>query len=320
MTGEQLWIVCPSYADVLAFTMLRKRLLEVVDATPELAGRSVRFIVVDDTGGYDDEVEDLRSFGDVRVVTPPFNLGHQRALVCGLRVVVPQMDDSDLVVTMDADGEDRPEDLPRLLAPLIDAPRERKRLCVARRTARRESVGFRVMYFFFRILFRTVTGVTVRSGNFAAYRGWLARRMLLHPYFDLCYSSSLVSLDMPVTPIPCARGERYVGRSRMNILRLFIHGIRMLMPFTDRIAIRALVAFSSIFSVAFLLAAAVVATKVFTSTAIPGWTSTMLLGFLIVSFVAAGNFVVLFAVYSHSRGISMANLEDSLTSEARGGA
>jgi hypothetical protein len=148
---------------------------------------------------------------------------------------------------MDADGEDRPEDLLRLIAPLREEPEKRRTLCVARRTTRRESFQFKSMYFFFRLLFRALTGVTVRSGNYAAYRGWLARRMLRHPYFDLCYSSSLVSLDIPVTSVPCPRGERYAGRSRMNLFSLSMHGLRMLMPFTDRIAVRALAAFSVIF-------------------------------------------------------------------------
>jgi polyisoprenyl-phosphate glycosyltransferase len=182
---------------------------------------------------------------------------------------------------------------------------------VARRTKRSESFRFRVMYFFFRILFRTLTGVTVRNGNYAAYRGWLARRMLRHPYFDLCYSSTLVSLDLPVTAVPIARGTRYSGHSRMNLFRLLMHGIRMLTPFTDRIAIRALTAFTAIFGIGILLSLAVVGTKLFSSAAIPGWATATLLGILVLSFNAVGTSVVLFAVFSHSRGVSLAGLEES---------
>ena len=159
-------------------------------------------------------------------------------------------------------------------------------------------------------MFHTLTGTTVRSGNFAAYRGWLAKRILTHPYFDLCYSSTLVSLDVPVTPIPCPRGKRYAGRSRMNMLRLFMHGVRMLMPFTDRIAVRALIACSAVFGLGFLLSLVVVGIRLFTTAAIPGWATATLLGLLILSFIALGNFVVLFAVFSHSRGISLASLEE----------
>ena len=167
-----------------------------------------------------------------------------------------------------------------------------------------------MMYFFFRILFRTLTGITVRSGNFAAYRGWLAKRMLLHPSFDICYSSTLVSLDMPVVAVPCARGSRYAGRSRMNTLRLFMHGIRMLVPFTDRIASRALAAFAAIFGLGIVLSLVVVVIRLTTNSAIPGWATATLLGIMILSFTALGNFLVLFVVFSHSRGISLAGLED----------
>jgi hypothetical protein len=186
----------------------------------------VRFVLVDDTAGYDGEVAGLEAFADVTVITPPFNLGHQRALVYGLRTIAGDLDDVDIVVTMDADGEDRPEDLPRLIAPLLHHPDQLGMLCVARRTKRSESLRFKIFYLFFKLMFRSLTGNNVRSGNYAAYRGWLARRMLAHPYFDLCYSATLVSLDLSVTAVPCARGTRYAGSSRMNMLRLFMHGAR----------------------------------------------------------------------------------------------
>jgi hypothetical protein len=316
MTIERLWIVCPSYTDVAAFTILREKLLEVVRNDEVLAKQAVQFVVVDDTGGYDSDIDHLRVLDDVLIVTPPFNLGHQRAIVYGLRIIAPKLQESDLLVTMDADGEDRPEDLPLLLAPLLKFPNERKNLCVARRTKRHESLQFRVMYLFFRIAFRAFTGVTIRNGNYAAYTGWLAKRILLHPHFDLCYSSTLVSLDIPVVPVPCPRGERYAGHSRMNLLRLFMHGIRMLMPFTDRIAIRALTAFTAVFGIGILLSLGVVAIKVFTSAAIPGWATASLLGMLTLSFLALGNFVVLFVVFSHSRGIALSDLEDSIERSA----
>jgi hypothetical protein len=309
MTTETLWVVCPSYADVASFTILRQNIIEVL-ATSELGQRRLHFVVIDDTAGNDPEMAGLAGLPDVSVVTPPFNLGHQRALVYGLRVTAPDIGEGDLIVTMDADGEDQPEDLPRMLAPLIEAPDKHNMLCVARRTERQESFKFQLMYFFFRIMFRTLTGVTVRSGNYAAYRGWLARRMLLHPSFDICYSSTLVSLDMLVTAVPCARGHRYACQSRMNVFRLFMHGIRMLVPFTDRIAVRALTAFAAMFSVGVLLSLVVVGIRVFTTAAIPGWATATLLGVLTISFVALGNFLVLFAVFSHSRGMSLAGLED----------
>lgn len=96
----------------------------------------------------------------------------------------------------------------------------------------------------------------------------------------------------------------------MNMLRLFMHGVRMLMPFMDRIAVRALTAFSAMFALGITLSLTVLGIRIFTDTAIPGWATATLLGLLILSFIALGNFVVLFAVFSTSRGISLANLEN----------
>lgn len=315
--APRLWIVCPSYKDVDSFKMLHDRILDTVQGSALLKHLCVHFLVIDDTGGFDTEITDLAALSDVRVLSPPFNVGHQRAIVFGLRILLADLRDEDLVVTMDSDGEDRPEDLPRLLEPLIGSSDAHNELCVARRTKRHETMRFRVMYFLFRIMFRVLTGTTVRSGNYAAYNGWLAQRMLLHPYFDLCYSSTLVSLGIEITPIPCERGTRYAGRSRMNPLRLFMHGVRMLMPFTDRIAVRALTTFTAIFGLGVLAGLAVVSVKAFTTAAVPGWATFTLLGILIISFLALGNFVVLFVVFSHSRGISMAGMEEDFERRSR---
>jgi hypothetical protein len=308
------WIFTPVYRDVGSFRILRKRLIEVLGASPGTVVGQVLFVVIDDTAGQDPEIESLRDLDDVTILQPPFNLGHQRAIVYALRKLLPRIGDDDAVVTLDSDGEDRPEDLPRLLAPLAgDGGLERK-VILALRTKRRESIGFKVFYKLFRLLFRTLTGATVRSGNFAAMPGSIARRALLHPTFDLAYSSAILAIDLPIEYVPCERGERYEGRSKMTYGRLAMHGLRMLMPFTDRIAIRALAAFVFFGVLGALLALVVVCLRLFTSSSIPGWTSYIALGALIVSLVALGNFVSLFVLFSQTRAVSLASIED-LTDE-----
>ena len=186
---QTLWLVSPVYFDVPALELLRQRLLEAVATVKELAGAEMRLVVIDDSAGRDPEVTALSELKGVHVVTPPFNLGHQRALVYGLRRIATAIDERDIVVTLDADGEDRPEDLPRLVAPVLDSEPSQLRVSLALRTHRTEALLYKLYYLCFRALFRVLTGTTVRTGTYVAYRGRVARRTLRHPYFDVCYSS-----------------------------------------------------------------------------------------------------------------------------------
>jgi hypothetical protein len=303
-----LWLVSPLYLDVESYLRLRR---EVREALTPLQGTFARVIhvAVDDSGGFDREVTELLKLDDVRVVYPPFNLGHQRALVYGLRSLAEEIEDRDYVVTLDADGEDRPSDVIRLLAPLLEAPDDLRCVSIARRTKRHEALPFKVLYLLFRILFRSATGVIIRSGNFAAYRGWLARRLLFHPHFDLCYSSVFISLNVAAHFIPAERGLRFAGRSRMSYAKLLMHGVRMLLPFTDVIAIRALVGFAVVFgaSLAVLLGSSLMAAS--GSWPLPQWASVAASVALLLSFVAVGNLIVLFAAFTQARGTSLKHLE-----------
>lgn len=215
----------------------------------------LRFIVVDDSAGTDPDVVRLQRFDDVEVITPGFTLGHQGAIVYALRELSERVDDTDLIVTMDSDGEDQPSDVPRLLTALDD---EHTVLALAQRTQRSESLAFRLMYVVYRIAFRLLTGTTVRSGNFAAQKAPSLVASIHHPNFDLCYSSSLLVLRRPTVMVPCARGSRFAGSSRMNSHSLMAHGVRMLLPLSERIAVRMMIiaAFSGLATFALLLVSA----------------------------------------------------------------
>ncbi len=309
MSAPTLWIVSPVYRDVESFLILRHEILAHLAPYVGSSFGRIEMVAVDDSGGLDPEMKRLREEGAVLLVEPPFNLGHQRALVYALRSLVDRIDDDDFVVTLDADGEDRPQDLPRLLEPLRNEPRNTRKVTLALRTKRRESIPFKILYFFYRMLFRLLTGVVVRSGNFAAFRGWLVHRLLFHPHFDLCYSSTFISLNLKIDFVPAERGTRYAGVSRMSYSKLLMHGVRMLLPFTDRIAIRALVAMAlALGASSFLFLAGGVARVLF-KTPIPDAVMTALLFVMLLCLLAAGNVVLLFAAFTQARGTSLKNLE-----------
>ena len=235
------WIVTPVYRDVGSFRILRERLLELKDDDGRPAVRDPHFVVIDDSAGLDEEVAGLRELDDVRVLTPPFNLGHQRGIVYALRKVLPEVGDDEAIVTLDADGEDQPTDLPRLLAPLQGEPHLKQKIALALRTRRRESFAFKVMY---RALSRPLPRSHRRDGPLRQLRRDAGIAGPAGPAAPDLRPLLLLGDPRPRSAdrasFPASGGERYEGRSKMTYGRLAMHGLRMLMPFTDRIAVRAL--------------------------------------------------------------------------------
>jgi hypothetical protein len=259
-----------------------------------------RFVVVDDSAGTDRDVAELRASPDVTVLTPPFNLGHQRAIVFGLRFLAPHVRSDDLVVTMDSDGEDQPADLPRLVERLDDPTVS---LVLAQRTKRSEPLAFRAMYVCFRLLFRVMTGTTIRSGNYAAQRGDSLVATIDHPSFDLCYSATLLALRRPTVTVPCARGRRFAGTSRMNRFALVGHGVRMMLPFSEAIAVRMLVlaaaSFAGLATYLVLFGVGIIGEPLTAGVLAP------CVALAVVFFAAFTGFVVLFSGFSQASAIAM---------------
>jgi polyisoprenyl-phosphate glycosyltransferase len=319
LPSETVWLVSPVYFDVPSYTRLRDNARA---ALPESSGLKLRFVAIDDTAGADPAIRELEQQPDQSIITPPFPLGHQRGLVFGLRRLSTVLNQDDLIVTLDADGEDQPQDLPRLLAPLRQADASIRTVAVAARTRRRESLPFKLFYLVFKILFQFLTGTTIRSGNYAAYRGWLTRDVLFHPHFDLSYSSSLLSLGLNVQRVPCERGVRYAGVSKMTYVKLIQHGLRMLMPFADRIATRGLVIFSTLLGLGLVIGGVALFGAISGKILFPGWLIYTICTGLLLCALAAACMVIVFALFVQSQSLSLARLDVGLRAlepEARPG-
>ena len=70
-------------------------------------------LVVDDGSG-DDTAANAEAAG-ARVIRMPWNMGVLKAIETGLREA-----DGEIIVTLDADGQHNPEDIPKLIQPIID--------------------------------------------------------------------------------------------------------------------------------------------------------------------------------------------------------
>ncbi|MBF0362121.1 MAG: glycosyltransferase [Oligoflexia bacterium] len=246
----KLWIVTPTFHDFKSFISLYKNTHTLFKQNPKLLSDiEISWVVIDDSAGRDEFLNKtpLSDLENVHVLFPPFNLGHQSAIVYALRNLQHKINEQDLIITMDSDGEDLPNDIPKLIGPFIVKNIHCSNVVLAIRTKRKENLIFKLLYFFFKLLFKITTGRIINNGNFICFKGAFLIRMIDHPSFDLCYSSTFISLNVPYIGVPCERAVRYYGKSRMNTFHLIMHGLRMLLPFASIISTRGLILLFIIF-------------------------------------------------------------------------
>lgn len=199
------------------------------------------------------------------------NLGHQRAICIGL-AYLETCADCDAVVIMDADGEDRPEDVPRLIERFRAEGGDK--IVFAERTRRSEGVFFRLMYWLYRLLHRVLSGIPVRFGNFSLVPASLLPALSSMSETWSHYTAAVLKGRLPYTSLPTVRGTRLAGKSHMNLTGLTVHGITALAVFAETIGVRVVFAALAFLLLTLLALATIAVIRFGTDLAIPGWATT----------------------------------------------
>ena len=192
-----------------------------------LDGRDWEAIVVDD-GSTDGTYDRLRALHDsdprLRAIRFKRNFGQHPAMHAGLSRAR-----GDLIVTMDGDLQNEPEDIPKLLAAL-----ERADVASGRRIARRDSPGRTLPSRVINGLLRRFTGVTI-SDYGCAFNGY--RRSAIEPMMGsigrqkftkaLVLSSGASVEEVDVSHAASNSGSRY---SPIRLVRLALHVVAGFWP------------------------------------------------------------------------------------------
>ncbi len=184
------------------------------------------------------------------------NLGHQRAIAVGL-VFVYQNLPCTAVVVMDADGEDRPADIPHLVEQFDRAGQ--RSIVFAARAKRLERVFFRALYRLYRVIHLLLTGDQVRVGNFSIVPFESLAKLVVVPEIWNHYAAAVIRSRLAFHSIPIARGKRLVGKSKMNFIALLLHGLSAFFVYGDIVGARLLIAIALALVVEIILIAAGVA-------------------------------------------------------------
>jgi polyisoprenyl-phosphate glycosyltransferase len=305
----QIIIVMPVYEDWESAGILCTAIDECLSALPRI---EATVLLVDDGSGriQPDNFPGYvpRAIQSIKILRLRRNLGHQRAIAVALAYVQQKLP-GDAALIMDADGEDRPEDIHRMVE--VFESSDGPVTVFAERGRRIESFSFKLFYAFYRLLHRMLTGRNIRFGNFSLLPRQHIDSIVAYPELWNHYAAAVLKAKFPYTTLRADRGKRLRGQSKMSFVGLVIHGLSALFASYEVVSTRLLVGSALLGIAFFILIFAVVAVRLFTPLAIPGWaTFTGGLLFVLVTQSIAALLIIIFSVMMSRNNLGFLPIRD----------
>ena len=215
------------------FKLIKSIDLQIADWDAEVS----ILIVNDASTEHKPETElNLKKIKSVRIMNMKKNKGHARCNAAGLKFLT-QKEDSDYIILMDGDGEDRPEELNMLFNKFKENP---LKMVTANRIKRTEGLFFKFLYQSHKALTYILTGKLIKFGNFVWLPKILASKLAKEACIWSSFSGSVAKIisDSERTSISSIKGQRYFGPSKMSFFDLLIHSFSIIAVFRNTTIVR----------------------------------------------------------------------------------
>lgn len=211
-SNDMISVVIPVYNEEGNLSLLMQRLRPVMIAT----NRPYEIILIDD-GSRDRSLEMLREFTqfpEVRVVELTRNYGQHAAILAGFSIVRGA-----IVVTMDADLQNPPEEIPRLIETMQKGAFD---VVGTIRRGRKDSLLRILPSKIINIVARKITGVQMTDWGcmLRAYRRQVVERMIACHEHATFIPALATHFGKRITEIEVAHEERYGGKSNYPLRKL----------------------------------------------------------------------------------------------------
>ena len=229
---KNITIITPVYNDWESFTKL---LIEINKILINFEETSFTLIAINDGSTSKFKKVNVPSkIKKIEILNMQINQGHAICLANGIKYAMKNHTFDNLII-MDADGEDRPEEL----QDLINKARELKdKSVVAKRVKRSEGNLFKFFYSAHKLLTLIFTGKLMNFGNYSIITKKDAEKIINDPTIVYNYSGTLKNNVENLGNINCIRGTRYFGPSKMPLFKLIIHSFSIIAVFKMNVFIR----------------------------------------------------------------------------------
>ncbi len=266
--SEHFIIVIPQFNDWEALNLLIQKINE--DLNEEIL-LNCTLLIVDDCSSKNQHVPFIKFNGrQIKLLSLYRNLGHQKAIAIGLSYVAENLD-ATRVIVMDADGEDAPADINKLVAKSFTEP---DKIIFAQRNKRTENLLFRAFYVIYKMVFKMLTGKVITFGNFSLIPKPRLQNLVRVSEIWNNYPGGIIKSRIPYASIPTDRATRLAGESKMNFVSLILHGLSAISVMIDTTAVRILIFSVFMSGVALAFIFIILFLKII-GNATPGWASTL---------------------------------------------
>jgi len=236
---KKIKILIPVYNDWQSVFKLLENIDQGLDGwSDDVAHISV--VIINDASNEERPINTstFNNLKSVQVINMKENKGHARCNAAGLKYISANSA-FDLVVPMDADGEDRPEELGPLLCKAYEHP---DKVITANRVKRSEGLFFKFCYLAHKYLTFVFTGKSIKYGNYTCLPKFAVNKMLNDSATWSSFSGSLAKIikDKNKASISSTRGVRYFGPSKMSFINLLKHSLSIIAVFKKTLLIRSI--------------------------------------------------------------------------------
>ena len=200
----------------------------------------INILIINDasTEIFDGDQKKYLKIKSIKIINLTKNGGHRKAIATGLKYCQENLE-YDYIIPMDGDGEDRPEELKEFFNKVEETQPE---VITAIRVKRSEGFLFKFLYSVHKIFTNLITGKLIKFGNYTCLSKSAVSKILSSGSVWLSFSGALAKIFPSYETIDSIRGVRYFGPSKMSILALILHSLRISTVFRETIFIRVVIA------------------------------------------------------------------------------
>lgn len=225
------------------------KLIENIDL--QLNNQVIDVILINDSSkeNFHSKKLNCSKIKSIKIINLKINCGHGRAIATALKYCNENLE-FDYIIPMDGDGEDRPEELKDFFYKLKNSSPD---VIAGIRVKRSEGILFKLLYLAHKIFTKIITGKTVKFGNYSCLSKNAVNLLLSDGAIWSSFSGAVTRHFSSYETIKSIRGKRYFGPTKMSLIKLFLHSLRISAVFKKTVIFRVSILISLFLLITFVL-------------------------------------------------------------------